>query len=76
MTKHFPLEFSLENGSHVLVNQTNQNAYDFTITPEDGPMRHFTYVNDGKTRTQAEESLDFEQIDALRRFWLETQDII
>ena len=76
MTKHFPLHFTLENGSHVLVNKTGSNAYDFTIKPDEGSTRQFTYVDDGKTRTEAEESLEFEEIDALRRFWLETQDIL
>ncbi|QMU29646.1 hypothetical protein [Adhaeribacter radiodurans] len=76
MTKHFPLQFTLENGSHVSVNKTGSNAYDFTIKPEEGSARQFTYVEDGKTRTEAEESLNFEEVDALRRFWLETQDIV
>ncbi len=77
MSRHFPLEFTLENGSHVSVVKTGSNVYDFTIKPDDGEgsIRRFTYVDDGKTRTEAEESLEFEEIDALRRFWLETQDI-
>ena len=75
MSSHFPLEFKLENGSHVLVNQTGAGAFHFTITPEHGAARHFTYVEDGKTKTEAESPLDFEEVDALRRFWLETEDI-
>jgi hypothetical protein len=69
------MEFSLENGSHVLVEKTGTTLYTFTIKPEEGPSRQFTYVNDGKTREEAERTLDFEEIDALRRFWLETSDL-
>ncbi|PSR53529.1 hypothetical protein AHMF7605_08325 [Adhaeribacter arboris] len=76
MTKHFPLEFTLENGSHVSVTKTGSTTYDFNIKPEEGSSRRFTYVDDGRTRTEAEESLEFEEIDALRRFWLETQEIL
>jgi nitrous oxide reductase accessory protein NosL len=75
MSIHFPLEYTLENGSHVLVNQTGSNTFNFTITPEDGHARQFTYVEDGKTKTEAEAPLEFEEVDALRRFWLETEDI-
>ena len=75
MSGHFPLEYTLENGSHVLVNQTGASAYHFTITPEHGSARQFTYVEDGKTKTEAEAPLEFEEVDALRRFWLETEDI-
>ena len=76
MTKHFPLEFTLENGSHVSVAKTGSNIFDFTIKPEAGPARQFTYVGDGKTKTEAEASLDFDQVDALRKFWLETSDLV
>jgi hypothetical protein len=72
MTKHFPLKFTLENGSHVLVEKTEPDIYNFTIQPEEGPVRQFTYVDDGRTKSVAEEGLDFEEIDALRRFWLKT----
>jgi hypothetical protein len=76
MTKHFPIEFDLENGSHVMVDKTGSNIFDFTIKPEEGPLRQFTYVDDGKTKTEAEASLEFEQVDALRKFWLETEDLV
>jgi hypothetical protein len=76
MKKHFPLEFTSENGSHVLVEKTGPNSYTFTIKPEEGPARQFTYVDDGRTKSEAEEGLDFEEVDALRRFWLETSDLV
>lgn len=76
MTQHYPLEFTLENGTHVLVNKTGTNTFDFTMKPEEGPTRHFTYVDDGRSKTEVEESLDFDQVDALRKFWLENADIV
>ena len=76
MTTHFPLEFTLENGNHVLVNKTGSNTYDFTIKPEEGAASQFTYVDDGKTKTEAEAPLNFDELNALRRFWLETTDIV
>jgi hypothetical protein len=76
MTKHFPLKFTLENGRHVLVEKTGSNIYNFTIKTEEGPARQFTYVDDGRTKAEAEVSLDFEEVDALRRFWLETNDLV
>ena len=75
MTNSFPMRFTLENGTHVVVNNTGSNAYEFILQPEDGPNHQFTYVDDGRTKTQVEESLAFEEIDALRQFWLETEDI-
>jgi len=75
MVHSFPLEFTLERGTHVLVNNNGANTYEFTLKPEDGPSRQFTYVDDGRTKTEAEESLDFEETDVLRTFWLETEDI-
>ena len=75
MKNQFPLEFTLENGNQVVVEKTEPNIYIFNIQPEEGPSRQFTYVDDGKTRTEAEASLDFEEVDALRTFWLETSDL-
>ena len=76
MATHFPLEFTLENGSHVLVEKTGSNIFDFTIKPEEGSVRRFTYVEGEKSKTEVEESLDFEEVDALRKFWLETSDLV
>lgn len=72
MTKHFPLKFTLESGSHVSVEETGPAIYDFAIQPEEGPVRRFTYIDDGRSKSVAEEGLEFEERDALRRFWLET----
>jgi hypothetical protein len=76
MKKSYPLKFTLENGTHVVVNKTGTNTFDFTLNPHKGPTSQFTYVEDGRSKTAVEESLDFEQIDALRTFWLENEDIV
>jgi hypothetical protein len=75
MSTNFPLNFTLENGTQVVVNKTGANTYEFNLRPEEGPARQFTYIDDGRSKTEVEENLDFEQTDALRTFWLETEDI-
>ncbi len=74
MKKHYPLKFTLENGTHVVVNKTGSNTYDFSLTPEKGEDRHFTYVDDDRPKTLVDESLDFDQLNAIRRLWLEDED--
>ncbi|PIQ20633.1 MAG: hypothetical protein COW65_13880 [Cytophagales bacterium CG18_big_fil_WC_8_21_14_2_50_42_9] len=76
MNSQFPLEFTLDNGSHVVVNKTGTHTYDFTIHADHGAAHQFTYVDEGKSKTEVEEPLSFVEIDALRRFWLETEDIL
>ena len=76
MSQHYPLEFTLEDGVHVLVNKAETNAYHFTLTPAKGASKQFTYVDDGRSKAEVEESLDFDELNALRRFWLETEDVI
>ena len=75
MKKDYPLEFTLEDGTHVEVNKTGSNTYDFTLQPEKGPVRHFTFVDDEKFTAEVEKTLDFDQLNALRRFWLESEKI-
>jgi len=72
MSNHYPLHFTLEDGVEVTVNRTGDNTYDFTLTPEEGPQRHFNFV-DKKPREEVLETLDFDQINAVRRFWLEQE---
>ena len=74
MEKDFPLEFMLEDGTHVTVNKSGSHTYDFTLRDECKPARHFT-VNDNEEFTEEKERrLDFDQLNALRRFWLETRN--
>lgn len=76
MSTHYPLRFTLENGTHVTVNRNNANTFEFHLDSPDESPRQFIYVQDDRSKTEVEESLDFNQLDALRRFWLETEDIV
>ena len=76
MSTHYPLKYTLEDGTHVTVNRIDANTFEFNLDPPDGSPSHFTYVQDNRSKTELEESLDFNQLDALRRFWLETEDIV
>lgn len=73
MAVEFPLEFTLESGTHVVVQRVDQKNYDFVLKPEDGAETHFSYNDDETYTSEKEESLDFDQLNALRRFWLEKE---
>lgn len=76
MIKRFPVEFTLESGTHVVVNKTGDDTYDFRLRPSDNrPARQFTLDNH-RSKTDVDDSLDFEQLDAVRKFWLENEDIV
>ncbi len=73
MPVEYPLDFTLESGTHVVVNRVDQHNYDFVLKPEDGSERHFSYDDNVEFTTEMEEGLDFDQLNALRRFWLERE---
>ncbi len=73
MSKHYPLKFILEDGVHVEVDKTGDNTYDFILTPKNSTERRFTYV-DEIPRDKGIDSLDFDQLNAVRRFWLEQEE--
>lgn len=73
MNHQFPLHFTLEDGTDVTVNETGQHSFEFILKDKSKPDRIFT-VDDREEFTEAkEQSLDFDQLNALRRFWLETR---
>lgn len=76
MSKRYPIEFTLEDDTHVIINKTGTNIYDFTLNPTEGPTHHFTYVEDDRPKAEVEQSLNFDELNALRRFWLETEDVV
>lgn len=76
MHERFPMEFTLDSGTHVLVREAGPGRYDFTLTPTDEAPRHFTYVEGERTKAEWDDTTDFEQLEALRTFWLNTEDII
>ncbi len=72
MSKHYPLKFTLEDGIHVEVNKTSDKSYEFSLTPKEGATRHFEFVEE-EPRDQNIEALDFDQLNAVRRLWLEQE---
>jgi hypothetical protein len=74
MRKDFPLEFNLDDGTHVVVRKAGNHLYDFTLKPGHGPERHFSVNDEEEFTDEKEKALDFDQLNALRRFWLETRD--
>jgi len=75
MSKHYPLKFTLDDGIHVEVDKTGNDTYEFILKPKEGPDRHFTFIDDA-SRENVTESLDFDQLNAVRRFWLEQEDVL
>ncbi len=75
MSKHYPLNFTLEDDVHVEVNKTGNDTYDFILKPKEGPERRFTIV-DNISKDMVTESLDFDQLNAVRRFWLEQEKMV
>lgn len=76
MSEHFPLHYTLDSGTKVAVAKAGNNQYEFTLVPTDGPEEHFTYIDDGRPKTDWDETLEFEKLDALRRFWLTQEEIV
>ena len=76
MHTHFPMHFTLDSGTHVVVHDTGTGQYEFTLTPTDDAPRRFTYVDGEKSKAEWDEVADFEQLEALRHFWLKTEEIV
>lgn len=74
MSEHYPVKFILNDGVHVEVNKTGENTYDFILTPKEGTQRHFTFVEE-IPRDKGIDFLDFDQLNAVRRFWLEQEEM-
>ena len=73
MRKQYPIRFTSDDGTHVEVDRTGDRTLDFTLRPENGSARHFTF-NEGQQATDdVEASLDFDELNALRRYWLEAE---
>ena len=76
MRHHFPLNFTLENGTEVTITNTGDNTYHFSLTTTHGKSDNFIYIDDNRSRDEVEESLDFDQLNALRAFWLKRSDLL
>ncbi len=68
-----PLHFTLENNTQVQVAAAGAGQYEFTLSPTEGAARSFTYVDGEYTKAQWDERADYEQLEALRKFWLELE---
>ena len=76
MAEHFPLEYTLESGTQVRVTKRDESQYDFLLTPEGGAAESFTYRVGERSKAEWDDILEFEQLDALRTFWLKTDDLV
>lgn len=76
MIEEFPDKFKLDSGTEVVVNKVGNKTYEFHLTPEEGPENRFTYVDDDRPKEEKEANLNFEQLNAVRRFWLDNEDIV
>jgi hypothetical protein len=76
MATHFPMEFTLESGTKVVVTKQDTGTYNFSLMPTHGLTNSFTYRDGEHTKAEWDALLEFEQLDALREFWLKTDDII
>lgn len=75
MSEQFPLNYTLEDGVEVTVRRTGENTYDFTLNKE-GNESHFTYVDDSRSRDEKTAHLNFDQLNAVRAFWLKEHDVV
>lgn len=73
MAINFPLEYDLDSGTKVTVHKRGNGQYDFTLTPAEGLSNSFTYRENQYTKAEWDERLAFEQLDALRAFWLKLE---
>ena len=74
MSVNYPLNFSLDNGVKVTITKTGATTYNFNLKSEDGTVKQFSYSDD-KPRNEWIDSLDFDQLNAVRRLWLEQEDM-
>lgn len=75
MATQFPLHFTLESGTEVTIRDEGAGQYLFTMNPEEGAERQFTYQDGTHTKAEWDEIADFEQLEALRKFWLEMEEV-
>lgn len=70
------MRFTLDDGVDVVVNKAGANSYHFTMKRKEGAERTFTLVDDDRPKDQIDASLDFDQLNAVRRFWLEKDELV
>lgn len=76
MSIHYPLKFTLEDGIYVSVTKTGTDTYEFALTTKEGITRYFTFIDDERSKDEKIEALDFDQLNAVRAFWLKEHSVI
>ena len=74
MAEQFPVEYHLESGTKVTVDKISERNFNFTLQPKEGNASQFTYVHDESTKGEWDDELEFEQLDALKAFWIKYED--
>ncbi len=75
MEEQFPMNYTLHNGTQVTVTKEGEQTYRFDVQPAEGPAQPFTYRDGAHTKMEWDKMLQFDQLDALRVFWRETDEI-
>ena len=75
MATQFPLHFTLESGTQVIIRDEGAGQYLFSMNSEESGERQFTYQDGAHTKAEWDEIADFEQLEALRKFWLEMEEV-
>jgi len=44
MKKHYPLHFTMDNGTKEEVNKVDEKTFEFNLSPEKGSPQRFTYL--------------------------------
>ncbi len=76
MIESFPVEYTLESGTRVKVNKKGSDNYDFSLWSPEKQVNSFTYIDDGRPKAEWDEMLEFEQLEALRTFWLMNEEVL
>lgn len=76
MIENFPVEYTLERGIKVTVDKKEPDTYNFVLRSSGKPMESFTYVDDGRPKAEWDERLGFDQLEALRKFWLMNEEVL
>lgn len=76
MSAHYPLKYSLEDGIDVTVNRTGDELYEFILQRKDGAASRFVFADDARSKDEKTASLDFDELNAVRAFWLKKHDVV
>ena len=58
------------------MNKRAPKIFDFVLTSETKEGDQFTYIDDERPKSEWDEQLNFEQLEALRTFWLMSENVL